>query len=144
MMLTRTTDGCQYRSDSHDGGESWSSAEPTNIMSPCSPATLRRIPSTGDILMVWNDHSGAFAKYGQKRTPLTTALSRDEGRTWENTKVLEDDPDGWYCYTSACFVTDDGGKEWAVLAYCAGNSQIGGLNLLQVTVVETSWIYERA
>ena len=135
MMLMRTTAGCQFRSYSADGGVTWSGAEPTDIMSPCSPATLRRIPITGDILMVWNDHAGDRAKFEQKRTPLTTAVSRDEGQTWTNVKVLEDDPDGWYCYTSALFVEDR-----VILAYCAGNKDIGGLNLLQVTNVDVEWL----
>ena len=136
MMLMRTTAGCQFRSYSEDRGVSWTDAMPTDIMSPCSPATLRRIPSTGDILMVWNDHSGERAKFEQKRTPLTTAISRDEGQTWDNVKVLDDDPDGWYCYTSALFVEDR-----VLLSYCAGNKDIGGLNLLQVTSVDVGWLY---
>jgi len=136
MMLMRTTAGCQFRSDSEDGGTTWSEARATEMMSPCSPATLRRIPDTGDLLMVWNDHAGDFAKFEQKRTPLTTAISRDEGETWTNVKILEDDPDGWYCYTSALFVDDR-----LILSYCAGNSDIGGLNLLQVTNVDVAWLY---
>ncbi len=54
----------------------------------------------------------------------------------ENVKVLEDDPEGWYCYTSALFADDR-----VILAYCAGNKQIGGLNLLQVTNVDVDWLY---
>ena len=137
MMLCRTTAGRQFRSYSEDAGVTWSEAVGTDIMSPCSPSTLRRIPSTGDILMVWNDHSGESAKFGQKRTPLTTAVSRDEGLTWENTKVIEDDPDGWYCYTSALFV-----DERVILSYCAGNRDIGGLNLCQITNIDVDWLYD--
>ena len=137
MMLMRTTAGCQFRSYSEDAGVTWSEAQPTDIMSPCSPATLRRIPSTGDILMVWNDHSGEWVKFEQKRTPLTTAVSRDEGETWENVKVLDDDPNGHYCYTSALFVDDR-----VILSYCAGDRRTGGLNLTQVTNVEVGWLYD--
>jgi len=137
MMLCRTTAGCQFRSYSEDGGVTWSEAVRSDVMSPCSPTTLRRIPSTGDILMVWNDHSGELAKLGQKRTPFTTAISKDEGQTWENTKVLEDDPDGWYCYTSALFV-----HERVILSHCAGNRDIGGLNLCQITNVDVDWLYD--
>ncbi len=138
MMLMRTTAGCQFRSYSADGGETWGQARPTDIMSPCSPATLRRIPSTGDIVMIWNDHSGDRAQLEQKRTPLTTAISRDEGETWENVKVLDDDPNGHYCYTSALFIDDR-----LILSYCAGDRRTGGLNLTQVTNVEVGWLYEQ-
>jgi len=137
MMLCRTDRGCHYRSYSTDGGVTWSPAEPTDIIAPCSPATVKRIPTTGDLLLIWNDHSGEYARFEHKRTPLTSAISRDEGRTWENTKIIEDDPDGWYCYTSVCF----NGNE-AVMAYCAGNSKIGGLNLLQITICDIGWFYE--
>ena len=48
MMLSRTDLGSQYRSYSADGGETWTPAEPTGIKSPLSPASIERIPSTGD------------------------------------------------------------------------------------------------
>lgn len=137
MMLTRTDQGSQFRSYSYDDGETWSPAEPTDLASPVSPATLKRIPSTGDLLLIWNDHSGEYAKFGNKRTPLTTAISHDEGNSWGRKKILESDPDGWFCYTSLTFV-----GEKALLSYCAGNSKIGGLCLLQVTLVDISWFYD--
>src|SRR5437764_97963 len=44
MMFMRTDLGCQYRSYSKDGGDTWSPAEPSNILSPLSPASIARIP----------------------------------------------------------------------------------------------------
>jgi len=137
MMLMRTDQGCQFCSYSYDGGETWTPAQPTELLSPCSPATVKRIPTTGDLLLIWNDHSGEYARFGNKRTPLTAAISRDEGQSWENKKIIEDNPDGWYCYTSLTFVEDT-----AVLSYCAGNSKIGGLNLLQVSLIKIDWFYD--
>jgi len=137
MMLMRTDQGCQFRSWSEDGGESWSAAEPTDIISPVSPASVKRIPATDDLLMVYNDHRTAAAEARGKRTPLTTAISTDEGASWENVKVLEDDPQGWYCYTAITFTEDH-----TILGYCAGNAEIGGLNLLQITRIETGWLYD--
>lgn len=136
MMLMRTDQGCQFRSYSYDGGETWTPAEPTNILSPVSPASVKRIPATGDLLLVWNDHERIDPALRGKRTPLTVAISRDEGRTWENRKILEDDPEGWYCYTAITFVDHS-----VVLGYCAGNPQIGGLSLLQITVVDVDGLY---
>jgi sialidase-1 len=137
LMLCRTVLGCHYRSWSEDRGETWSAAEPTELIAPCSPASVRRLPTTGDLLIIYNDHRGILETMGGKRTPLVTALSQDEGRTWGYHKVLEDDPDGWYCYT-AIYVEE----EQLVLGYCAGNSQIGGLNLTQITRLPVSWLYE--
>jgi len=135
-LYMRTDLGCQFRSYSQDRGETWSLAKPTDIISPVSPATVKRIPKTSDLLLIWNDHSGKYPYVSGKRTPLCSAISQDEGKTWKNSKLLENDPDGWYCYASCVFI-----NERAVLSYCAGNSQIGGLNLLQITLVDIDWFY---
>lgn len=136
MMLCRTDQGCQIRSWSTDGGNTWSPAERTEIMSPVSPATFERIPKTGDILLAWNDHSKDPA-LGSKRTPLTLAISRDEGQTWGHVKNIEDAPDGCYCYTAMEFVGD-----YVLLGYCAGDKTIGGLNRLKVVRIPIQWLHE--
>jgi Neuraminidase (sialidase) len=136
MMLCRTDQGSQYRSYSKDGGETWSAAQPTDIQSPVSPASIKRIPRTGDLLLVWNDHSQVDERRRGKRTPLTAAISRDEGKTWEKRKTLEDDADGWYCYTAIEFVDNR-----ILLAHCAGNSRVGRLNLTQITRIDLDWLY---
>ena len=130
MMYMRTNAGCQYLSYSQDGGETWSPAEPSSLASPLSPASIARIPWTGDLVCIWNDHSGAHEYPAGRRTPLCRAISRDEGKTWSQSEVLEGDPDGWYCYTSITFVRDR-----MLLAYCAGDTKIGGLNRLKVLAV---------
>ena len=73
MMFMRTTAGVQYLSFSKDKGISWSPVERSIIKSPCSPASITRIPSSGDLLMVWNNNGE-----NQKRTPLNIAISKDE------------------------------------------------------------------
>jgi len=136
MMWMRTTAGCQYVSYSKDGGETWTPAAPSMMMSPCSPASIERIPKTGDLLLVWNDHSRIDKALRGKRTPLNVAISRDEGRTWEKVKTLEDDPGGWYCYTAVEFVGDR-----VLLGHCAGQRATGGLNLTQITLFDVAWLY---
>ncbi|HEY3412705.1 MAG TPA: sialidase family protein [Armatimonadota bacterium] len=128
MMLCRTDIGFQYVSYSWDRGNTWSPAVPTSIRSPRSPASFERIPRTGDLLLVWNDNPGP----GQARTPLTTAISRNDGRTWERRRVLEGDPTGTYCYTAISFVN---GR--VLLAYCC----TGGLETTQVTSFPLAWLY---
>lgn len=136
LMLCRTDRGVQYRSWSADGGETWSPAEPTDILSPCSPATVKRIPGRGDLLMVWNDHTGR-PDLGQKRTPLTAAISTDEGLTWTRRRTIEDDPDGWFCYTAMEFVGDH-----VLLAYCATGKELPHLSRTQITRFPIRWLYE--
>jgi hypothetical protein len=101
-----------------------------------SPASIKRIPSTGDLLLVWNNSPGSPVDTG-KRTPLNTAVSKDEGKTWENIKTIEANPDGWYCYTAIEFVDDQ-----VLLAHSADNLKTGnGLETLQITRFPVSWLY---
>ncbi|MBN2595013.1 MAG: exo-alpha-sialidase [Sedimentisphaerales bacterium] len=127
MMFMRTNAESQYISYSRDGGETWSKAQPSALISPLSPASIERIPWSGDLLCVWNDHSGIHNYSKGRRTPLCLAISNDEGETWSKSVIIEDNPDGWYCYTAITFV-----KNRAMLAYCAGDKKIGGLNRLKV------------
>ena len=112
MMFIRTALGSQYISYSKDGGEHWSTAQPSSIQSPLSPASIKRIPSTGDLLLVWNDHSkinplfrASEHSFG-KRTPLSVAVSKDDGRTWIHVHDILEDPNGCYCYVAIAFVNN--------------------------------------
>jgi sialidase-1 len=97
-MNIRTDAGVQYQSISKDKGVSWTPAEPSQIPSPLAPAAIARIPSTGDLLLAWNNNG-----VNQKRTPLCVAVSKDEGASWEDIKIIEDDPEGSFCYTAIHF-----------------------------------------
>lgn len=139
MMYIRTDSGVQYASISKNKGKKWSMAVPTNIPSPLSPATIARIPATGDLVLVWNNNGVKKNSYRGKRTPLNVAISKNEGLTWENVKTLHDDPDGWYCYTSIRFISD----EELLMSYCAGNRPAGtALSITNVTKINTNWLYE--
>ncbi|MHB1022228.1 MAG: sialidase family protein [Acidobacteriaceae bacterium] len=110
MMFMRTSMRSQYLSYSSDGGEHWTTAVPSTIKSPLSPASIKRIPSTGDLLLVWNDHSRVDPSFRAtdhqfgKRTPLTVAISKDDGKTWTHARNILTDPNGCYCYTAIAFV----------------------------------------
>jgi sialidase-1 len=130
LMYMRTDAGRQYISYSQDAGETWSRVEPSSLPSPLSPASVARIPWTGELVCLWNDHSGVHPYRAGRRTPLCLALSKDEGRTWSPSEIIEGDPDGWYCYTSITFVGDR-----MLLSYCAGDPKVGGLNRLKVLAV---------
>jgi len=138
-MFMRTSSGRQWQSFSDDGGERWSDPVPSAIASPLSPASVKRIPQTGDLLMVWNDHSGRHPFPEGKRTPLCLAVSKDEGATWSPSRVLEADPEGWFCYTALEFLGED-----VLLAYCAGDERVGRLSRLKLVAVPLAWIYADA
>jgi Neuraminidase (sialidase) len=138
LMFIRTDAGRQYYSYSSDGGSAWSDPRPSSIRSPLSPASIKRIPGTGDLLLVWNDNYEPDHGGSGRRTPFSVAISKDEGQTWQNIKTLEDDPDGWYCYTAMDFVGNR-----VLLGHCAGNRPKGtGLSVTQITSFDTSWLYD--
>lgn len=138
MMFCRTAQGSQYLSYSRDQGDTWTEFQPSNIISPRSPATIERIPATGDLVLIWNDHTDIKPSLKGKRTPFNVAISTDEGRTWTRQKTLEDDPHGWYCYTALTFVDDH-----ILLGHCAGDRRTGGLNTTQITRFSLDWLYDR-
>ena len=137
LMIIRSNPGVQCISYSKDKGVTWSSVKSSNIKSPVSPASIERIPSTGDLLLVWNNNGGDDPAIKGKRTPLTVAISKDEGKTWQKAKNVEDDPDGWYCYIAIHFVGKD-----VLLGHCACNRPKGtGLAVTQITKLSVDWIY---
>ncbi len=127
----RTDQGAQYGMRSSDGGETWSTPAPTPLRSPASPASIKRLPDSSELLAIYNDHSGAFPFPEKKRTPLVAALSADSGASWTRHKLLESNPEGWYCYTAIHFI-----RGAVLLAYCAGDSKVGGLNRLRIRRVD--------
>jgi Neuraminidase (sialidase) len=137
FMIIRSNAGVQCSSVSKDKGVTWSPVERTSIKSPVSPASIKRIPTTGDLFMVWNNNGGDDLSIKGRRTPLTVAISKDEGKTWEKIKNIEVDPDGWYCYIAIHFT-----KKEVLLGYCAGNlPKRTGLAVTQITKLSLDWIY---
>jgi Neuraminidase (sialidase) len=115
MMIIRTTGDFQYLSYSKDQGQTWSPMVASNFHSPYSPASIARIPSTGDLLVMWNNNADSNPQTKDRRTPLTMAVSKDEGRSWSHITDIESDPNGCYCYTAIYFTKKD-----VLLAYCTG------------------------
>jgi len=129
LMLLRTGLGGQYRVLSRDGGETWSDPEPTALRGTAAPAALTRIPTTGDILVIWNNNPGASS-----RSPLTAAVSADEGETWVRFRNLEDAPGDAWAYPA---VTWDG--EMALVTYF---NYRGGLSL-KLRGLPAGWFHGR-
>ena len=139
LLWIRTNAGQQYQCFSSDGGDTWSALEPMGLASPVSPASIERIPATGDLLVVWNNHAQLPVRARKVRTPYTVAISRDEAKTWENIRNIEDDPKGWFCYTAIDFTADH-----VLLAHVAGKQAAGQrLATTRITRFPVSWLYDR-
>mgnify|MGYP003338450477 CR=1 FL=1 len=75
-------------------GATWSPGESMGFRAPESCPALARIPSTGDLLLLWNEaYDPKHYSHGGKRTPLVAAVSKDEGKTWGPARPIETDPD---------------------------------------------------
>src|SRR5690606_29507733 len=102
-------------------------------------ATIARVPETGDLLLVWNNNDGTREEIKDKRTPLTIAVSKDEGKTWTHVKDIETDQDGWYCYTAVHFTNDN----HVLLSYCAGSVlQKTQLSVTDIRRMSLDWVYQ--
>lgn len=132
MMFIRTNGGFQYMSYSRDSADTWDAPAVSTIASPLSPASIKRLPSTGDLLLVWNDHARTPASLRDRRVPLSTAISKDDGQTWQSTRVLEGNPQGWYCYVAVHPV-----ENAVLLGYCA----MSRLAHARITRVPVAWLY---
>ena len=102
MMLFRTYSGFVGRSYSADRGETWSAGELVQElpMPTCTPLTVDRIPSTGDLLLTMPTGPAG-------RTPLLSMISQDEGETWTHRRVILDDPNERYGYQVVKFLDDE-------------------------------------
>ena len=141
LMVIRTQLADQYRAESYDGGDTWINLRPMGLVSPESPANVKRIPSTGDLLIVWNRVFDPY-RWGKGRTPLNSAISRDDGETWENIRDLERDPDLFFAYPSILFHQDE-----VLLTYYQSRSEVRGAvedRELKVKIVPVSWFYASA
>ena len=128
LMLMRTQLGGQYQSFSSDGGETWSEPEPTVLVGSAAPVFISRIPTTGHLLAIWNHNPGA-----SNRNPLTAAISKDEAKTWEAFRNIEEAPGDAWAYPAVTWIDD--------LAYLTYFNYTGGLSL-QLKILPATWFYE--
>lgn len=146
LMVMRTQLGSVFKSVSADGGQSWSNAQTTGLKSPESCPGLRRIPQTGDLLIVWNNspYDPKFDHYGV-RSPFTVAVSSDEGRTWGRFKNIEADP-AWEYTNPSILVTKDAK---VMISYEASKyetlvppGRLGRSRMhLRLAIVDVDWLY---
>lgn len=90
-------DGYVVRSESLDGGRTWSAGVETEFPNPNAAVELIRLRN-GHLLFIYNDSMN-------DRTPLTAALSLDNGRTFPHRRNLAEGP-GDFAYPTAIQTSD--------------------------------------
>ena len=110
LVMLRTSLGTLYKSYSYDEGENWEEPVSAGLPSPASTPLIKRIAATGDLLLIWNNvydpQHPDFQKGHGPRNPLTAAISRDEGKTWQNFKNIEDRQPGASSTPAVTFLGD--------------------------------------
>ena len=121
----RTELGRQYEMFSMDGGDNWTTCQPSRFTSPNSPLCMKRADD-GKLYAVWNpipEYNGREKVEGiftGGRTPMVIAASKDDGKTFTEPVAFEWDKERGYCYCAICFTRDA-----LLLAYCAGGKAEG-------------------
>jgi predicted neuraminidase len=84
-------DGYIVRSESHDGGKTWTEGKETPFPNPNAAVDLVRLEN-GHLLLVYNDSMS-------RRTPLTVAISTDGDKSYPHRRnIMEGDADFAYPY----------------------------------------------
>lgn len=90
-------DGNVVRTESTDGGKTWSPGVETEFPNPNAAVDLIRLRN-GHLLFVYNDSPN-------DRTPLRAAISTDGGKTWPHRRNLAEGP-GDFAYPTALQAKD--------------------------------------
>lgn len=151
LMVFRNKLGYVGRAYSEDKGDTWSDPKLLDLTSSLAPQKITRIPGTGHLLLLWCNNSNAPAmsrgkklplvkvaqlklSLGELRSPLTAAVSRDQGRTWEHVRnIAQDSPGSYGDYGYPGLTWIEGGTV-AVVNYHA-------LDGLHVARIGADWFY---
>ncbi len=134
MMFARTYSGYPVRAYSKDKCQTWSKGEKIEGMDMpyAGLPTVRRIPSTGDLLFIWITEKSVDKKNPKinRRCALGSAISKDEGQTFLHQRNIVRDPEDDFGYQCIEFIDGD----LALLGYHARD----GLHVARIPV---GWFY---
>ena len=85
--LIRTEAGYFYEAESHDGGLTWVNLRKSQVPSVTCCGQMARL-SDGRAVLLWNHPPRYQPNSPNSREELSIAFSRDDGKTWENRKVI--------------------------------------------------------
>lgn len=119
----KVSDGWAVRSESRDGGRTWTEGVDSSFKNPNSALELLKL-ANGHLLIIFNDSMYA-------RTPLVAALSTDGDRTWPHRRVIGAAPKQSYAYPSAAQ-----GRDGRIHVVWTGDNRAA----IYYTSFEESWL----
>ncbi len=137
LMSLRTQLGSVYLSRSDDHGDTWAPAESSGLEAPEACSCLRRFPGRKELVLFWNasKFNPKHHHFGE-RTPLSAAVSADDGRTWRKVGDIETDPVAGFTNLGCTFLTT--GE--AVLTYSAvRHAWTRGAINLKAAIIPREW-----
>jgi len=136
LMFARTYSGYPVFAYSEDKGESWGPgiARKDISMPYAGLPTVRRIPSTGDLLFIWISEQSQDKEKPQvhRRCALSAAISADEGETLIHQRHIARDPEDDFGYQCVEFLADN----TVLVGYHARD----GIHVARIGV---DWFYDR-
>jgi len=109
MMFARTYSGHPVRAYSNNGGETWSEGEEIQEleMPYAGLPTVKRILSTGDLLFIWISERAVDNENPKihRRCALTSAISKDDGKTFIHFRHIRRDPEDDFGYQCVEFIS---------------------------------------
>ena len=135
LMFARSYSGHPVFAYSEDKCASWGKGQMRkDIPMPYAGLpTVKRIPSTGDLLFIWIGKRSNLEHKGKplaRRCGLTAAVSKDEGKTLINQRDIAYDPTNDYGYQCVRFL----GEDLALVGYHAND----GLHVARIGI---DWFY---
>lgn len=136
MLVGRTYSGYMVRAYSTDKGQTWSKGEPIKELSMpyAGMPSVRRIPSTGDLVFFWIAEASVDRENPQihRRSGLAAAVSKDEGKTFQPLRYIARNPDDDFGYQCIEFLKDG----LTLVGYHARDG-------IHVARIKTDWFYAR-
>ena len=136
LMFARTYSGYPVFAYSEDKGETWGPgiARKDIEMPYAGLPTVRRIPSTGDLLFIWISERSQDKENPKihRRCALTAAISQDEGETLIHKRHIARDPEDDFGYQCVEFLGDD-------IVLVAYHTREG----IHVARIGVGWFYEQ-
>lgn len=113
LMTIRNQGGKMFFSKSYDGGLSWTNPILSEINCPDAPSKISKIPNSNLLFLVWNDvNTSQNVFQWNNRTPLSMAVSDDNGNNWIKLYNIEDNENNNFYYPSITFL-----NEYAFISY---------------------------